>query len=231
MIFYAEDMYEQAAVSDERLLEQYLETGKIRAQDLADAIRTRTIFPCFWGSALKLTGVEELLEAMERYMEPPSFGNEFGARVFKISRDEKGERLTYLKITGGTLKCRAQLNNHEGKVTQIRLYSGAKYETTEEASAGMVCAVTGFADTFAGEGLGYETGSIMPVLEPVLSYKLIYPPEKDAVVVRRDMRQLEEEEPELHVDFEETTGELFVKVMGQVQLQVLAQIVKRQVWL
>lgn len=224
--FYAEDMYEQAAVSDERLLEQYLETGKIRAQDLADAIRTRTIFPCFWGSALKLTGVEELLQAMERYMEPPSFGNEFGARVFKISRDEKGERLTYLKITGGTLKCRAQLDNHEGKVTQIRLYSGAKYETTEEASAGMVCAVTGFADTFAGEGLGYETGSIMPVLEPVLSYKLIYPPEKDAVVVRRDMRQLEEEEPELHVDFEETTGELFVKVMGQVQLQVLAQIVK-----
>lgn len=224
--FSSEDRDEQIAMADERLLDTYLDTGMVETEDIIEAILDRKIFPCFWGSALKLSGVQELLDAMNAYMVMPAYNAEFGGRIFKISRDAKGERLTYMKVTGGSLKCREQIEGTEGKVNQIRIYSGARYETVEEAPAGTVCAVTGLSETSAGQGVGCEQGNVFAGLEPVLSYKVSYPEDKDAVVVLRDIRQLEEEEPELHVEFAQETREIFVKVMGQVQLQVLTQIIK-----
>lgn len=224
--FSSGDRDEQIAMADERLLDTYLDSGMVEVEDIIEAILDRKIFPCFWGSALKLSGVQELLDAMNTYMVMPAYNAEFGGWIFKISRDAKGERLTYMKVTGGSLKCREQIEGTEGKVNQIRIYSGARYETVEEASAGTVCAVTGLGETSAGQGVGCEQENVFAGLEPVLSYKVSYPEDKDAVVVLRDIRQLEEEEPELHVEFAQETGEIFVKVMGQVQLQVLTQIVK-----
>lgn len=224
--FSSGDRDEQIAMADERLLDTYLDSGTVETEDIIEAILDRKIFPCFWGSALKLSGVQELLDSMNAYMVMPAYNAEFGGRIFKISRDAKGERLTYMKVTGGSLKCREQIEGTEGKVNQIRIYSGARYETVEEAPAGMVCAVTGLGETSAGQGVGCEQGNMFAGLEPVLSYKVSYPEDKDAVVVLRDIRQLEEEEPELHVEFAQETREIFVKVMGQVQLQVLTQIVK-----
>lgn len=224
--FSSGDRDEQIAMADERLLDTYLDSGMVEVEDIIEAILDRKIFPCFWGSALKLSGVQELLDAMNTYMVMPAYNAEFGGRIFKISRDAKGERFTYMKVTGGSLKCREQIEGTEGKVNQIRIYSGARYETVEEASAGTVCAVTGLGETSAGQGVGCEQENVFAGLEPVLSYKVSYPEDKDAVVVLRDIRQLEEEEPELHVEFAQETGEIFVKVMGQVQLQVLTQIVK-----
>ena len=224
--FSSGDRDEQIAMADERLLDTYLDSGMVEVEDIIEAILDRKIFPCFWGSALKLSGVQELLDAMYTYMVMPAYNAEFGGRIFKISRDAKGERLTYMKVTGGSLKCREQIEGTEGKVNQIRIYSGARYETVEEASAGTVCAVTGLGETSAGQGVGCEQENVFAGLEPVLSYKVSYPEDKDAVVVLRDIRQLEEEEPELHVEFAQETGEIFVKVMGQVQLQVLTQIIK-----
>ncbi len=224
--FSSGDRDEQIAMADERLLDTYLDSGMVEVEDITEAILDRKIFPCFWGSALKLSGVQELLDAMNTYMVMPAYNAEFGGRIFKISRDAKGERLTYMKVTGGSLKCREQIEGTEGKVNQIRIYSGARYETVEEASAGTVCAVTGLGETSAGQGVGCEQENVFAGLEPVLSYKVSYPEDKDAVVVLRDIRQLEEEEPELHVEFAQETGEIFVKVMGQVQLQVLTQIIK-----
>lgn len=224
--FSSGDRDEQIAMADERLLDTYLDSGMVEVEDIIEAILDRKIFPCFWGSALKLSGVQELLDAMNTYMVMPAYNAEFGGRIFKISRDAKGERLTYMKVTGGSLKCREQIEGTEGKVNQIRIYSGARYETVEEASAGTVCAVTGLGETSAGQGVGCEQENVFVGLEPVLSYKVSYPEDKDAVVVLRDIRQLEEEEQELHVEFAQETGEIFVKVMGQVQLQVLTQIIK-----
>ena len=224
--FSSGDRDEQIAMADERLLDTYLDSGMVEVEDITEAILDRKIFPCFWGSALKLSGVQELLDAMNTYMVMPAYNAEFGGRIFKISRDAKGERLTYMKVTGGSLKCREQIEGTEGKVNQIRIYSGARYETVEEASAGTVCAVTGLGETSAGQGVGCEQENVFAGLEPMLSYKVSYPEDKDAVVVLRDIRQLEEEEPELHVEFAQETGEIFVKVMGQVQLQVLTQIIK-----
>jgi ribosomal protection tetracycline resistance protein len=224
--FSSGDRDEQIAMADERLLDTYLDSGMVEVEDITEAILDRKIFPCFWGSALKLSGVQELLDAMNTYMVMPAYNAEFGGRIFKISRDAKGERLTYMKVTGGSLKCREQIEGTEGKVNQIRIYSGARYETVEEASAGTVCAVTGLGETSAGQGVGCEQENVFAGLEPVLSYKVSYPEDKDAVIVLRDIRQLEEEEPELHVEFAQETGEIFVKVMGQVQLQVLTQIIK-----
>ncbi len=224
--FSSGDRDEQIAMADERLLDTYLDSGTVETEDIIEAILDRKIFPCFWGSALKLSGVQELLDAMNTYMVMPAYNTEFGGRIFKISRDAKGERLTYMKVTGGSLKCREQIEGTEGKVNQIRIYSGARYETVEEALGGTVCAVTGLSETSAGQGVGCEQGNVFAGLEPVLSYKVSYPEDKDAVVVLRDIRQLEEEEPELHVEFAQETREIFVKVMGQVQLQVLTQIIK-----
>ena len=181
--FSSGDRDEQIAMADERLLDTYLDSGMVETEDIIEAILDRKIFPCFWGSALKLSGVQELLDAMNTYMVMPAYNAEFGGRIFKISRDAKGERLTYMKVTGGSLKCREQIEGTEGKVNQIRIYSGARYETVEEASAGTICAVTGLGETSAGQGVGCEQENVFAGLEPVLSYKVSYPEDKDAVVV------------------------------------------------
>ena len=169
---------EAIALCEESLLEQYLETGEIRKEDAARMIARRKIFPCYFGSALKLQGVQELLDALREYSVQKSYPEEFAARVYKISRDEQGNRLTHMKITGGSLKVKAVLRGGDGedaweeKVNQIRVCSGSSFRAVNEAQAGMVCAVTGLNHTKAGEGLGTECGVHLPVLEPVLSYQI-----------------------------------------------------------
>ena len=230
--------YENLAVCDEKVLEQYLEEGGISQADIAQMISRRRVFPCYFGSALKNTGVEVLLRGMEQYMECPAYPETFGAKVYKIARDAAGNRLTYMKITGGSLKVKTVLTNRnqcgqeeevwEEKADQIRIYSGARYESVPEAAAGMVCAVTGLGKTYAGQGLGMETASEMPVLEPVLSYQVQIPEDCDPHQMLQKLRQLEEEEPELHIVWDEKLGEIHAKLMGEVQTEILRSMVKER---
>ncbi|MGN0395065.1 MAG: NYN domain-containing protein [Coprococcus sp.] len=234
--FCCENSNEQIAVADEHMLEYFLIHGKNRKEDISDAIKERKIFPCYFGSALKLCGIEELLDAIDEYTFMPDYGEKFGARVFKILRDAKGERLTYMKLTGGSIKCRDIVKTcdndkedadiKEEKVNQIRIYSGSRFETVEEAVAGTVCAVTGLENTFAGQGLGMEQGGLLPSLEPVLTYKLIYPEGADPYKLLKQIKLIEEEDPQLHVVWNEQSKEIFLKVMGPIQLQVLQRLVK-----
>lgn len=238
-----EDFLENISVCDEEVLEEYLENGSIRTSEIRRLIAGRKLFPCFFGSALKLTGVEEFLHGLELYTECPSYPEAFGAKVYKIARDEQGSRLTYLKVTGGVLKVKDLLTNQETaggnyagadrqgtenweeKVNQIRIYSGAKYELANEADAGTVCAVTGLTKTYPGEGLGIEAESDMPVLEPVLTYRIQLPQDCDIHDLLRKLRQMEEEEPLLHIVWDETLGEIQAQLMGEVQIEIL----KRQI--
>ncbi len=227
----SDSLYENLAVCDEKTLEIYLEQGEMPDKETARLIRERKAFPCYFGSALKLWGVEELLRGLELYGTAPDYGDRFAARVYKISRDDQGNRLTHLKVTGGSLKVKTELIlGKEGgtaeKVNQIRVYSGVKYETIQEAGPGTVCAVTGLSATFPGQALGEEKGSTVPLLEPVLTYQLILPPDCDAAGMLPKMRLLEEEEPQLHIDWNETLGEIQVQVMGEVQIQVLKSLIR-----
>ena len=165
---------EDVSVCDEELLEKYLETEKISTSDIQKVIKERKLFPCFFGSALKMTGVEEFLHGLEKYCETPTYPSEFGAKVFKIARDDQGNRLSYMKITGGTLKVKELLTDTE-KADQIRIYSSVKFELAKEAPAGTICAVTGLSQTHPGQGFGIERESEMPVLEPVLNYRILFP--------------------------------------------------------
>ena len=250
-----EEVWETIAMSDEELLERYLESGSIAEEDIRRLIRQRKLFPCYFGSALKLQGVEELLAGLERWMSEEMFaGTEgwhvvqqkradagspertetgasdaaFGAKVFKISRDEQGSRLTHLKITSGSLKVKDFLQEkgkEPEKVNQIRIYFGTKYETVNEAVPGMICAVTGPLNTYPGQGIGTEAESELPVLEPVLTYRVELPEECDAHKMLADLKQLEEEEPELHITWNEQAQEIQVQVMGEVQIEVLKSLV------
>ena len=200
---------------------------------MVNAIAGRKLFPCYFGSALKNEGVSELLDGMNRYVVEPVRGEEFGARVFKIGRDDKGERLTYIKVTGGVLKLKdvLTLRNSQGeesheKVNQIRVYSGAKYDMVTQVPAGCVCAVPGLVNTYGRQGIGACPDGELPSLEPVLSYKVMYPTDVDAVTMVSKLRLLEEEDPQLQVQWNETAGEIYIKVMGQVQLEVVAQMVR-----
>lgn len=222
--FHGNNFYEEAATCSEAALEEYLETGRVSDDKVTDAIKKRSIFPCFFGSALKLDGVQELLAGMEQYMEMPVYDEKFSARVFKISRDFRGDRLTHLKLMGGVLKCRDIVDGE--KINQIRVYSGMGYETVDEAKPGMVCAVTGLSHTFSGQGLGACGKHITGSLEPVLVYRVLYPEGTDAFALLKNMRQLEEENPTLHVTWDEVGKEIHIKVMGAIELQVLAKIVK-----
>ena len=231
--FLCEDSGEQIAMCDEAMLEHFLETGANDEQDVVNAIAGRKLFPCYFGSALKNEGVSELLDGMNRYVVEPVRGEEFGARVFKIGRDDKGERLTYMKVTGGVLKLKdvLTLRNSQGeesheKVNQIRVYSGAKYDMVTQVPAGCVCAVPGLVNTYGRQGIGACPDGELPSLEPVLSYKVMYPTDVDAVTMVSKLRQLEEEDPQLQVQWNETAGEIYIKVMGQVQLEVVAQMVR-----
>ena len=217
---------ENVAVCDEQVLEQYLAGEAVGTEQIKRLIRERKLFPCYFGSALKMQGVKAFLVDFIRYASIPAYGETFGARVFKIARDAQGNRLTYLKVTGGSLKVRQVIG--EEKINQIRIYSGEKYETAEEVGAGGVCAVTGLLRTFPGEGLGAEKASRLPVLEPVLTYQIILPEEVSPAVMLPRLRELEEEEPQLHIVWDETLKEIQVQVMGEVQIEVLSELIRQR---
>ena len=223
-----EEKAEELAVCDEDMLEEYLETGSIHRKTLRRAVASRKVFPCWFGSALKAEGITELLDGLMELAQVRQYPKEFGAKVYKISRDVQGNRLTYLKVTGGTLRVKEELPGVGGKVNQIRFYSGAKYETAQEAEAGTVCAVTGLEGTFPGQGMGCEKESALPVLEPVLTYRVELPDGCDVHTMLMNLRQIEEEEPQLHIVWEETSSEIHIQLMGEVQTEVLQQMVKER---
>jgi len=220
---------ESVAMSTEALMEQYLETGELRMEDIKSAITERHIFPCFFGSALKIQGVEELLQGLVNLSVGKQYPVEFGARVYKITRDEKGNRLTHMKLTGGCFKVKELIG--EEKADQIRFYSGVQFRTENEVFAGEVCAVTGLESTYAGQGLGIEESLEQPVLAPVLTYQLVLPAGAEPHVVYRKLMQLEEEEPLLHLVWEEQTKEIRAQVMGEVQIEVLKNMIKERLGL
>ena len=234
-----EVFWEELAMCHEKLMEEYLETGRLGERSLAEAIAARHLFPCYFGSALHLEGVEELLKGIRRYSLCPGYPESFGARVYKISRDTNGNRLTHLKVTGGALRVKMPVGNAnsaraeeeawEEKADQLRIYNGAQYNAVEQVEAGGICAVTGLDRTFAGQGLGMESANALPLLVPVLTYGLILPEGSDAVKVLGQLRGLEEEEPQLHVVWHEKAGsagggEIHVQVMGEVQIEILKRL-------
>lgn len=225
------DFYENIAICDERLLNQYYENEMINTDDIINCIKERKIFPCLFGSALKLNGVVEFLECLYSYTDMPKYSSEFAGRVYKISED-KGQKLTFLKVTGGSLKVKEILksdkNKNAEKVNQIRIYSGEKFTAVDKAEAGTVCAVMGITFTHSGDGLGAEKNSTTPVLEPVLTYKLNLPKNVDAQTALAKMRILENEDPQLKVVWNERLNEIQVQLMGDIQLEVLKAIINER---
>lgn len=226
----SEEFLENVAMAEEQVLESYLEHGTIDRGEISRLIGERKLFPCYFGSALKNAGVEELLGGLERYTEEKTYPDVFGAKVYKIARDSQGSRLTYLKVTGGVLKVRdlMQYQDVEEKVSQIRIYSGEKYDAVQEVNAGRVCAVTGLTKTYPGEGLGAEPPSEGPVLTPVLNYQLILPEGCDTHGMLLKLRQLEEEDPELHIVWNEELGEIHAQLMGEVQTEILQSMIRER---
>ena len=224
------DRDEALALCDENLMDRMLDAGQLQDADLIPAIARRHVFPCWFGAALKLEGVDALLDGLDRYTRPAPALEAFGAKVFKVSQDEQGARLTWLRVTGGELKVKAQLTGEADgepwaeKANQLRLYSGAKYTLTEAIGPGQVCAVTGLTKARPGEGLGAERDSDLPVLEPVLSYQVLLPEGADVHEALGKLHRLEEEEPQLHVVWNETLGEIHVQLMGEIQLEVLRSL-------
>lgn len=232
-----EEAKENLAVCDEAVLEHYLESGGIQKEEIINLIAKRKVFPCYFGSALKIQGVEEFLRGIETFTRECAYPEEFGARVFKIARDAQRNRLTYLKITGGSLKVKMLLSNEkeagegkeelwEEKAEQIRIYSGNSFEAVKEAKAGSVCAVTGLSHTYCGQGLGIEAHTFLPVLEPVLTYKIELPEDCNVHSMLIKLKELEEEEPQLHIVWDERLQEIHAQVMGEVQIEIL----KRMIW-
>lgn len=234
----SEDWKEQVAVCDEQVMEAYLEGEEISRVQIQKMIWERKLFPCYFGSALKLTGVKEFLEDLKLRIRESSYPESFGAKIYKITRDSQGERLSHMKITGGALKVKSVLSNGkpgesgediwQEKVNQIRIYSGEKYTMVSEVKAGTVCAVTGLTATYPGQGLGSEQASDMPVLEPVLSYRIGLPEEVNGHQALLQLRQLEEEEPLLHIVWNGTLGEIYAQVMGEVQIEILKSLIKER---
>ena len=224
----AEEVIEEIAVCDEQTMEEYLEKGSVAVASIRRLVADRKIFPCYFGSALHLQGVEELMNGICTYQMQKEYPAVFGAKVYKIARDGQGNRLTYLKVTGGTLKVKDVIGENGDKVNQIRVYSGEKYELLSEADAGKVCAVTGLAETYPGQGLGAEKDSELPILEPVLTYRIILPDDCNVHTMLRDLKLLEEEEPELHVVWIEKSQEIHVQLMGDVQIEILQRIIKER---
>lgn len=225
----SDETAEEIATCDEALLEAYLADGSLKTEDVRNAIQNRKLFPCFFGSALKLTGVREFLTSLGEFASCPDYTKDFGAKVFKISRDETGVRMTHLKITGGTLKIRDSLSpDSEEKINQIRLYSGSKFEMLKEAEPGMVVAVTGISDTKPGQVFGSASDSVLPLLEPVLTYRILLPFGTDSHTMLRHMRMLEEEDPQLHIVWNEALGEIQAQVMGDVQMEILKSQVQER---
>ena len=233
-----ETLQEQVAMCEEATLERYLETGTVEDEDIRRLIRERRLFPCWFGSALRLEGVEAFLEGLERYAPIPDYPADFGAQVYKIGRDAQGGRLTYLKVTGGSLKVKDLLSGGTGdaggeapweeKADQIRIYSGERFQTTDRAEAGTVCAVTGLTHTRAGESLGSARPMQLPMLEPVLTYRLNLPEGADPHTALRRLRELEEEDPQLHILWNESLREIHLQLMGEVQLEILRAIIEER---
>ena len=225
-----DEFYDGLAMCSEDMMEQYLDTGTVPADTIRQSIRQRQVFPCFFGSALKLEGIKELLAGLEEYTAEPPRGDEFGARVFKISDDPQGARLTHMKITSGCLKVKDVLHGSgwAEKADQIRIYSGAKYQTVDQAPAGMVCAVTGLTSAHPGDGLGAEAGAPSPVLEPVLAYRAVLPEGVDAHKALSALRKLEDADPALHVAWNEGLQEIRVQLMGEVQLEIVQSLLKER---
>ena len=215
---------ENLAMCDENLLDSFLELGYIEAERIISAISDRKVFPCYFGSALKMQGVDALLGGIEKYAQMPSYREEFGARIYKISRDAHGSRLTHMKITGGSLKVKMPLENGE-KVDQIRIYSGAGFETVDEVGAGRICAAIGLSKTRTGQGLGFEGRGAAPVLEPVLTYQIKLPEGTNVHDMFLKLKQLEEEEPQLQIVWNEELGEIHAKVMGEIQIEILKSLI------
>ena len=229
-----EEFSEELAMCDETLMDAYLAGEEFSDKDISFAIKERKLYPCFFGSALKGDGVNFLLDGLSRYAYIPEYSNAFGARVFKVTQD-KGERLTHIKITGGTLRVRDTLcgtlpdgREWNEKVSTVRILSGEKYKTVSEAEAGTVCAVTGLSSTYPGEGLGFEKDAGAAHLEPVLSYRVNLPDGTDVHTALMKFRKLEEEEPALHIMYSERLSEIYFGIMGEVQLEVLTRIIKER---
>ncbi len=227
---------EAVALREEGVLERYLDTGTLSPRDVSGLIRLGKVTPVFFGSALHLEGVEAFLQGLETFTEAPAYGEAFAARVFKIARDHQGNRLTYLKVTGGALSVRAPLTylprqGEEGveeKVTQLRLYSGAKFQTVDTVSPGQVCAALGLTQTYPGQGLGAATPAPPPLLEPVVTYRLLLPEEVDPKVLLPKLRQLEEEDPQLHLVWDQAHQEIHARLMGQVQIEILKSLIDQR---
>lgn len=253
-----EAFYEEVAVCDEALLEQYLETeAPVDDSVTAGLVKERRLFPCYMGSALRVEGIDSLLDGLYTYTRMPEYGQAFGARVYKIARDGQGNRLTYVKVTGGTLRVKQMIsvcdsrgssvgsvsgsgddsgNKNAGgtgevreeKVDQIRVYSGSKYAIEQEAAAGTVCALTGLVSTFCGQGLGAERGAVLPVVEPVMTYRIALPEDCDVHRMYEKLCQLEEEEPQLHLVWREQLNEIHAQLMGDVQIEVLRNLIRER---
>ena len=229
------ELYEQIALSDEEAMEEYLAEGRISRETIRSLIAGRRLFPCFFGSGLKTEGVEDFLRTLDGLIPEKNYGDEFAARVYKIARDAQGKRLTYMKITGGELKVRDLIryqdekgNLLEEKVSQLRLYSGMKYEAVEQVLPGQICAVLGLGGCWPGQGLGAEADAAAAVLEPVLSYRVILPKGCDPALMLPKMQQLGQEDPQLHVRWNERLSEISVQLMGKVQTEVLKSLVKER---
>ncbi len=215
---------EAIALTDEGLLEKHLAGDDITSEDIATVIAERKLFPCFFGSALRMKGITELISGLNTYMKPKDYPAKFGAKIYKITRDSQGNRLTHLKITGGKLTSRMPVTDAE-KINQIRIYSGDKYSTANELAAGEICAVTGLDSTFAGQSLGIDIPSNIPLLEPVMTYKLLILDGTDPLLTIPKLRLLEEEDPKLHMVWNEFLKEIHIQVMGAVQIEILKTVI------
>lgn len=224
--FSANEMFEEAAMCDEALMDNYISDGTISSSLISTSIASRRIFPCYFGSALKSAGIEELLKGIAEYTLCKESRDEFGARVFKIARDQDGSRLTYLKVTGGKLSIKDTVGGE--KINQIRIYSGQKYKAVDTVEQGMVCAVTGLASTKPGDGIGIESDSVDEYIEPFLTYKVIAPQEVNIHNALIQLRELAEEDPKLHVEWNEGSGEITIQMMGDVQMEILTSMIEER---
>ncbi len=220
---FDEAFYDSVAMSSEAAMEEYLESGSVSDKEIMKAIEERNVFPCYFGSALKITGVEEFLEGIVRFASVKLYPEEFGARVYKISRDTNGTRLTHLKVTGGTLKVKSMSLGE--KADQLRIYSGAQFSLAEEVKAGGICAVTGLSETYAGQGIAAEGEGVAAMLIPVLNYRIILPEGCDEHKMLKNLYLLEEEIPELHIVWDEKNSEIHAQVMGEVQVEILRSLI------
>ena len=228
-------LFESAAMCSEEAMDEYIETGSIGTERMRNMLRRREIFPCCFGSGLRTEGVAEFLDILELYARPGDYGEDFSARVYKIARDAQGNRMTFMKVTGGALRVRSLMkyadrdgNAFEEKISQLRIYSGAKYDTAETVLPGQICAALGLTGTYPGQGLGAAGDFAEPLLEPVMSYRVILPPQSDPAVLLPKLMQLDQEDPQLHIVWNERTREISVQLMGRVQAEIFRSLVKER---